>query len=76
MDRLDIFELNMRELSQHFGSSAIHSLKLSKAKIIWDEEEFAIIVTIQKLSEPFQIFNIKSLVVSYDKSNLKMQGTA
>jgi len=35
MDRLDIFDLNMRDLSQHFGSSAIQSLKLSKAKITW-----------------------------------------
>ena len=47
MGRLDIFDLNIRELSQHFGSNAIHSLKLSKSKIIWDEEEFAIMVTIR-----------------------------
>lgn len=72
MDRLDIFDLNMRELSQHFGSNAIQSLKLSKSKIIWDEEEFAIMVTIRKLSEPFQIFNIKSMTISFDKGNLNM----
>jgi len=75
MDRLDIFDLNMRELSQHLGSSAIQSLKLSKAKIVWDDDEFSIIVTIRKLSEPFQIFNIKSMVVSFDKSNLNMGNT-
>lgn len=72
MDRLDIFSLNMRELSQHFGSSAIQSLKLSKAKIVWNNEEFTILVTIHKLWEPFQIFNKKSMVVSYDKKNLEM----
>ena len=72
MDRLDIFDLNMRDLSQHFGSSAIQSLKLSKAKITWVNEEFTIIVTIRRLSEPFQIFNLKSMVVSFDKTNLEM----
>ena len=72
MDRRDIFDLNMRDLSQHFGSSAIQSLKLSKAKITWENEEFTIMVTIRKLSEPFQIFNLKSMVVSYDKTNLEM----
>ena len=44
MDRLDIFGLNMRELSQHFWSTAIQSLKLSKAKIVWNDEEFTIMV--------------------------------
>ena len=72
MDRLDIFDLNMRDLSQHFGSSAIQSLKLSTAKITWENEEFTIIVTIWRLSEPFKIFNLKSMVVSYDKTNLEM----
>jgi len=72
MDRLDIFDLNMRDLSQHFGSSAIQSLKLSKAKITWENEEFTIIVTIRRLSEPFQIFNLKSMVVSFDKTNLEI----
>ena len=72
MDRLDIFDLNMRDLSQHFGSSTIQSLKLSKAKITWENEKFTIIVTIRRLLEPFQIFNLKSMVVSYDKTNLEM----
>jgi len=72
MDRLDIFDLNMQDLSQHFGSSAIQSLKLSKAKITWENEEFTIMVTKRRLSELFQIFNLKSMVVSYDKTNLEI----
>ena len=72
MDRLDIFDLNMRDLSQHFGSSAIQSLKLSKAKITWENEEFTIIVNKRRLSERFQIFNLKSMVVSFNKTNLEM----
>ena len=69
-DQVDIFDVDARDLMHHFGSSSIQSLKFTSAEVKWDNDNFKLFYYLRRLSQPFNIFNLKTMVMGVDKNNI------
>ena len=68
-NKMDIFDVDIRELLHHFGSSGIESLRFTTAEINWEDNNFKIKYNLRRLSEPYKIFNLKSMIMGTDRVN-------
>ena len=62
--------MEARDLMHHFGSSSIQSLKFTSAEVKWDNDNFKLFYYLRGLSEPFNMFNLKTMVMGVDKNNI------
>ena len=66
--KIDLFDIELASTIRNLGSNGLKSLQLAKAEIIWEKNYFTIQFTVRYLSEPFQIFGIKSLPTNMDNN--------
>ena len=71
-NQMDVFDVDIRELLHHFGSQGIEALRFTNAKVLWGEGHFIIRYNLRRLSQGFNIFNLRSMIVSIDKSKTYM----
>ena len=70
--KIDIFDIELSTAIRNLGSNGLRSLQLAKSEIIWTKSSFTIQFTVKHLSEPFQIFGIKSLPTNMDANTNNM----